>query len=316
MPRTSIDQAALASLDKKLLEVEDWVTAVATGHQTGLYLFGTGGIGKTFNVLKRLDELEVSYKRFNSRMTAKGLFTAMRRAPDAIHVLEDLERLTSDRDAQSVLRAALWQDPGRDRIVTWTTATEGEQQFVFRGGLVMTANRPLKLLPELQALASRIIVCELRVTDEEVIAKMRRLAAEGYKIDGKMAVEPAQCADITEHLIRECRSAACPLHMRLQVVSYRIYMQWERHQTRCAWRDLVASLVREAAHHFREEVTTLSQEERIAADRQLVREILRETDDAEEQWQRFNTKTGRGRSTFFNRKREVQGGAFDQEDGS
>jgi hypothetical protein len=40
-------------------------------------------------VLRQLEKLEANYKLFNSRMTAKGLFRALEKAQDAVHVLED-----------------------------------------------------------------------------------------------------------------------------------------------------------------------------------------------------------------------------------
>ena len=108
-PQSDSDKAALGTLEKKLHLVRDHVTAVAKGYKTGYYLYGTGGMGKSYTVLRHLEGHEVPYQLFNSRMTAKGLFLALQRAPDAIHVLEDMERLTKDPDAQGVLRSALWR---------------------------------------------------------------------------------------------------------------------------------------------------------------------------------------------------------------
>src|SRR5262249_18414061 len=146
---------------------------------TGLYLYGAGGLGKTYHVLQQLEMLEADFRLFNARMTGKGLFQALEKAPDAVHVLEDMERLTQDRDAQGVLRGALWSQPGRPREVTWTTAA-GAARFVFRGGLILLANRPLADLPELRALATRIAVYRLEVTDAELAAQLRRIAGGGF----------------------------------------------------------------------------------------------------------------------------------------
>ena len=77
-------EIALASLDKKLHLVRDLTTAVARGYKTGLYLYGTGGVGKSFTVLRHLESLDVSHQLYNSRMTAKGLFLTFKDAPDAI----------------------------------------------------------------------------------------------------------------------------------------------------------------------------------------------------------------------------------------
>ncbi len=310
MPTPIHEEAALASLAKKLCLVTDRVTAVVTGHSTGLYLWGTGGIGKTFTVLKRLEAMEASHRVFNSRMTARGLYGALERAPDVVHILEDMERLTKDRDAQGVLRSALWAQPGHDRVVTWTTATSGEERFAFRGGIIMLANRPLATLPELKALATRIAVHRLDIAEAEAVALMRRLAEDGYRIDRKLALDSATCAEVTEYLIRECQATGCPLDLRLQVNSYRDRMLWEANQAQCDWKDLVASRVREAAHHFREPVNTLSREERQAHQRRAVREICQATGDAEEQVRRFKEQTGMSRATYFRRKQEVDSGEF------
>src|SRR6476620_1197630 len=121
------DENPLVSLEKKLQMLRDLVTAVAKGCKNGLLLYGDGGMGKSFNVLAHLKALDACYKLFNGRMSAKGLFLALKRAQDAIHVLEDMERLTKDPDAQGILRSALWAPPGHDRVVTWTTAKDGEQ---------------------------------------------------------------------------------------------------------------------------------------------------------------------------------------------
>src|SRR5262249_32800752 len=155
----------------------------------------------SFTVLSHLRALDVPYLLFNSRMTAKGLFLALERAPDAIHVLEDMERLTKDPDAQGVLRSALWAQPGHDRLVTWTTATDGPRRFAFRGGVIMTSNRPMADLPELRAMATRIEVHRLEVTDPELAALMRHVARRGYRVGDKVAIGPEKCLEVTEYLL-------------------------------------------------------------------------------------------------------------------
>ena len=304
------DATALATLGQKLALVEDRVTAVALGNQTGLYLFGGGGIGKSHAVLKRLEAMGASYKLFNSRMTAKGLFAALERAPDAVHVLEDMERLTTDRDAQGVLRSALGAQPGRDRVVTWTTGTGGEQAFTFRGGIILLANRPLATLPELRALATRIAVLHLEVSDAEATALMLNLAAGGYRLEDKLVLEAPECALVTGFMIQECRAIGCPLDLRLQVNCYNDYLIWESDQTQCDWKDLVSSRVREAASHFRADLMPLSREERHAQRRRVVAEVVQQTNDPAEQLRLYQERTGKSRADFFRRKYELKTGEF------
>jgi hypothetical protein len=305
------DAQALREFEKKMHVVRDLVTAVAKNYQNGLYLFGSGGVGNSYNVLKHLENLGIAYRLFNGRMTAKGLFLSLQNAPDAVHVLEDMERLTRDGDAQGVLRSALWAQPGHDRVVTWTTATDGAMRFTFRGGLILISNCPLGDLPELRALATRIQVHRFEVTDAELVALMRKLAGEGYQKDGRMLVTPEEYAGVTEYLLDECRSAGCPLDLRLQLKTVNTYLQWHQKETSCHWRDLVAVSVREASHHFRHEVDLTSREGRIAQKQSIVREIIRKTGDPKEQELMYRKKTQASRADFFRRKREVEDEGLD-----
>jgi hypothetical protein len=303
-----------ASLERKLQVVRDHSTAVAKGFKTGLFLHGTGGVGKSFTVLRQLETLETTHQLFNSRMTAKGLFRTLQRAPDVVHVLEDMERLTKDADAQGVLRSALWSQPGHERVVTWTTATEGSEQFIFRGGLILISNRPLADLPELVALATRIEVHCLQVSDAEVEALMRDIAVAGYVRSGKVLIEPGECLEVTEYLLTECRRSGCPLDLRMQQKSFQTYLQWDSDHSVCHWKDLVTTSVREAASHFQYEADTASREERQVRRRKVLREILRQTKDTREQERLYAERTGASRADFFRRKRELDSGEFDPED--
>src|SRR5438128_10208151 len=114
---SAVPSDPLARLNRRLQVVCDLVTAVARQFKTGLFLYGSGGLGKSYTVLRHLVQIDAPHLLFNSRMTAKGLFLALKNAPDAIHVLEDMERLTKDADAQGVLRSAMWAQPGHERIV-------------------------------------------------------------------------------------------------------------------------------------------------------------------------------------------------------
>jgi hypothetical protein len=69
--------------------------------------------------------------------------------------------------------------------------------------------------------------------------------------------------------------------------------------------------VQQSAAHFRHEVATLSREERKARERDLVREILRETADPRERERLWERQTGKRKTAFYERKRELENGEFD-----
>jgi hypothetical protein len=242
-------------------------------------------------------------------MTAKGLVLTLMKSPDSIHVLEDMERITADRDAQGVLRSALWSQGDKERIVTWTTS-EKEIRFAFRGGIIMLANRGLEDLPELRALASRIAVIRLEVSEVEMAAHMRRIAGQGwsryqYKLDADKALE------ICNYVVSECRRRNCPLDIRLLDNSCLDYLQWESSNTNLHWEALVTNRIEQVAAHFQHEVSTMSREEKKCYERDLVRQIMEETSDAQEQERLWEEKTGKRKSAFYNRRKEVMSREFD-----
>src|SRR4051794_18848972 len=71
----------LVSLWRKQELVRTSTRGVALGFQTGLFLYGKGGIGKTHTVTEELTALEVSYKVWNSRVSGWGLINNLEEYP-------------------------------------------------------------------------------------------------------------------------------------------------------------------------------------------------------------------------------------------
>lgn len=307
-------KAPLEALERKRNLVKDLIDGVCRGYKTGLYLYGPGGVGKSSTVFRHLEAKEVPYQLYNTRMTAKGLFQALAAAPSMVHVMEDMERLTRDPDAQGVLRSALWCQPGHKRMVTWTTATEGRQRFEFNGGLILISNRPLADLPELRALATRIEVYRMDVSDDELTALMLDVASKGLWADGILLLPPAECVQVTEYLLKECRSAGCPLDLRLQQKAFQSYRQHAAYLSMSHWEDLVAASVREANCHFRHEQDTATPDAKKASRRNIVREVMAAFPDAKTQADEYAKRAKASRADFFRRKHEVESGEFDEFD--
>jgi hypothetical protein len=313
MTLSKTDETSLATLELKSHVVRDKTTAVVKKYKTGFYLWGRGGVGKSFLVLNRLKELDVPYKLFNSRLTPKALFLALAENQDAIHVIEDCERLCHEPDAQGVLRSALFAQEGQDRVVTWGTVKDRKEPVIFRGGIIMINNRPMASLAELNALASRIAVLQFDATDEELIALMRKLALEGYRTEGKLPLEPEKCIEVTEYLLGECRAAACPLHMRLQAEAFKTYMQFASGDCTLDWRDLIAIDVRQAVHEIRHDVNPHSPKGKQLQRMEILREIMRQTNKPGEQLKSgeqlkfFMERTLASKSDFHRIKNQILG---------
>ena len=304
-PIPTEDDLHLAAYEAKLQLVRDYTKGVALGFSNGFFLHGTGGIAKSYTVLGELQRLGIDYKLFNSRMSGRGLFEALAEYPAAVHVLEDMERLTKDRDAQGILRSACWGQRGDDgkqkRTISWVTA-RGVESIVFNGGIVMLSNRPLDDLPELRAIKTRISHLHLEVSDAEIAAQMRRLATKGYRHDGKeMTADEAET--VCDFVILESQSKLCHLDMRLLDNAFRDFLQWRSGHSSCHWQTLVGTRL----DGRRDELTVLAPKDRQQdEDLRTLEAVLGQfptTLAAQLEWCR---QRGKSRASFFRLKRALE----------
>lgn len=308
------DHANLATLETKLQLLRDYVHEVVAGLTTGMFLYGEGGIGKSYTVLTELEHHKADYKVYNSRMTGRGLFNALEKFPDSIHVLEDMEQILRDRGAQGVLRSALWgqrKDGGKgpmERPVTWSTWRH-EHHFVFTGGIIMIANRPLDDLPELMALRTRIACMQLLATDGELTALMRRVALEGFENRG-CVIAPDECSEVCEFLIAQSRSLHRQLDMRMLVNSLMDYLSWCEGDAGCHWHDMVATRLKERPITFAVRPDTGTRADRKRRELEIAREVAATTADRAERLRLWSERTGKSEPTLYRRLAEVDESPF------
>jgi hypothetical protein len=307
------DQRHLETLEGKLQLVRDYTTSVATGRTGGFYLHGNGGCGKSFTVIKELERLQIPYKLYNSRMTGRGLYNALEKSPDSVHLLEDMEQLFRESGARGVLRSALWSQGDREddgpseRLITWTTHVR-EHQFVFTGGLIMTANRPFPDVPELDAVKTRIAYMHLSVSDNEIIAMMRNLSLRGVR-KGSEVLEPQECLQVCDFIIQECLGLNRLLDLRLFTNGLSDFLQFRECQSGCHWHDLVSTRIKERPTKIREAKPISFRNDQKRDELQLAQELSK-IDDREERYGIWHEQTGKSEQTLYRRLKQVEESGF------
>lgn len=218
-PEWAVDPDQLESLEQKFTFIKDRVRGVATGWSTGFYLWGDGGISKTYTVEACLKAMNKHYKLTNSRLTGKGLFELLRDFPTTVHVLDDLETMLVDRNSHGVLRSALWGIPDKsgnmERKVVWQIGGK-RQEYYFTGGIIMIGNLELDQVPTLTAMASRISVLHHQATPYELTALMRKLANDGYRCKG-YTLTPYECHEVVDEVVYLSKFLDKPIDIRLFV---------------------------------------------------------------------------------------------------
>jgi hypothetical protein len=306
----------LAEMEKKVQVVRDYTVGVIEGLFTGLYVYGPGGTSKSYTVIDVLRQRHAHDVLHNSRLTGQTLYAAMAEAPDAVHLIEDVEGLFRQPNALGVIRSALWgqrADGNRgpmERWVTWgvTGRQPRELKLLFTGGLIMTANRSLgEHVPEWQAIMTRIAYVQFAPTDGEIRALMRCLARRGCEIEGRR-MSPEESCEVVEFLIAQSAHLQRRLDLRLLENCYGDYLLWKAGLAGCHWHDLVATRLRQRPTYFRHEVATGPEGLRRA--RKEVLDIVRQVRDAttnpEERVRLWAEQTNQSRATFYRRLADLR----------
>lgn len=198
---TPDEERALTRLEEKYEDIRNLAALVATGHSTGFYCHGWGGIGKSFNVLKTLESNGHKYQLLNTRLSAPGFAKALEKNKKGLFVIEDMESVFDEKPALNLLRSALWgqRDEKTGKMVRPITYTTGHDNwnfdFEFEGAIIATGNRPLGEIPELQAVRTRIEVYKLETERDEVLAVGKKIALSGFRSD-KGCLPKETCLEI------------------------------------------------------------------------------------------------------------------------
>ena len=298
------DDLHLQSYESKLTLIRDYTRGVVLRFATGFFLCGNGGISKSHTVLSELEKLGADHKLFNSRMSGRGLFQALAEYPSTTHILEDMERVVTDKDAQGVLRSALWSQRGEDgklkRVITWGTA-RGIESTIFTGGIIMLSNRPLTDMPELRAIRTRISHLHLQATDQEISALMRQIACKGFQ-HGEQTMTPDECQMVCEYLIAESQTKLAHLDLRLLDNAFRDYLLWKAGHSHSHWMVLVATRL----DSRRDDAPSFPKDRQQDDDLRTLEAVLNQFPSvltAQLEWCRIR---GKSRASFFRYKRALE----------
>lgn len=164
-----------------------------TSNVNSMIICGKGGVGKTYNVEKRLqkadDNFEIDFKSISGKITTLGLYEALYNSRHAASVLllDDVD-IFSDETNIDLLKAVL--DTSEKRVVSYASSAKYldekniPKQFEFRGKVVFITNKNLSqiakgkssLAPHVDALITRSIFIDLQLfTNEEVMIHIENI---------------------------------------------------------------------------------------------------------------------------------------------
>lgn len=172
---------------------------VADGVQNSLLVTGTGGIGKTETVIRTLHKKGkvegTDYQLVKGTVTAAGMYSLFATYPDQIIVFDDADSAFRSQDAKNLLKAALDTKPVRRMNYTIKKSFNPddyernseewyemiEKGFVpskvdFTGKVIFISNLDPEKMD--QAVRSRAIVVDIKLTEEGIVDLIEKLAPE------------------------------------------------------------------------------------------------------------------------------------------
>lgn len=152
----------------------------STSTVNSLVISGAPGIGKTYNLTKRLDIAEASFEwnvtKISGKMTTMALYETLykNRHSACVIVLDDMDSVFESEDAMNLLKGAL--DTGKRTISYLTSSKYLEengvpQTFTFNAKVIFITNKNLavlakgtsKMAPHYAAFMSRSVYVDLKI---------------------------------------------------------------------------------------------------------------------------------------------------------
>ncbi len=193
---------------KERFEALDAMTkATATGQNRSLIISGPAGLGKSYGVMKIVEQLESKGYRpcvIRGYVRSTGLYKALYdyRDPRCVLVFDDADSIFGDEDSLSLLKTAC--DMTKKRVLSWLTETRMEDEdgerlprrFEFEGSIIFITNYDMaamatsgnKLSPHFEAMISRSHYLDLAmktrldyvVRIKQVVKDHRMLSDQGF----------------------------------------------------------------------------------------------------------------------------------------
>ena len=175
-----------------------------------------------------------------------------------------------------------------------------EHEFDFFGGVIIVSNIELSgqniNLRRLEALESRLRICELNPEREEILALMRRISLGGY-VAGATTLTPEQCFEVADLIDHHAPSLQRPLTLRDLVDIFNDYVQQIENQNMgTPWQESAIKLLSRKVERASKELTHAKTQIKIEIAKEIALDPNLQGDQKLEEWKR---RTGLERSSYY-----------------
>jgi hypothetical protein len=184
------------SINERFEFVTDMIQMLVKGEQASVVISGPGGLGKTFTVIKALEDAGMiditlakdfelgtriptakGFRVVKGFSTPKGLYRSLYENKEGVIVYDDCDSVLKDPVSLSLLKGAL--DSYSKRVISWRAERMDEElptSFEFEGRVVFISNLPSYALD--QAIITRSMAVDLSMTSQQKVDRMRFLLTD------------------------------------------------------------------------------------------------------------------------------------------
>lgn len=174
--------------------LEQMVSMVADGTMPSVVITGEGGLGKSYTVMKSLEDsgmvnltdlamfeagtkvnLKKAFRVIKGFSTAKGLYRTLFESNGMTIVFDDCDSILKDEVARNLLKGAL--DSYSRRYISWMADMRDEdlpKSFEFTGRIIFISNMPMDKID--QAIRTRSMCVDLSMSESQKIERMEVIA--------------------------------------------------------------------------------------------------------------------------------------------
>lgn len=201
----SISKINQPSAESRWGAYDGYLDMVLENESRGLIVYGRGGVGKTYTLLKKLKEninpetgeaykkynveldnlpQEYDYAKITGKATPVGVFQSLYEHNGKLIIFDDCDSVLEDKDSLMMLKAVL--DTSGDQVVTYSTSSkikdsngiEIPQKFRFKGRIIFISNMPTDKFnsnPHLAAVKTRNLTLDLSMTADETMDRIKNI---------------------------------------------------------------------------------------------------------------------------------------------
>jgi len=276
------------------MEMDNYIGMVKTASTYGVIIEGAGGTGKTWRVIKHLQDVDYAYT--DSFTTPQALYTWMYKNKDKeVLIVDDVANFFDNPRVLAFLKGGLWHvGDSKNRIIHYMTSkplqdSEGlfvPSAFVLGARMIIITNKLNRKNPHLNAILTRVNYCYVEIPFEELLHIMEQVAKKEH--DGLSYEERM---DVFYFLRDQATQATENLSIRTLIKCFQQKVYSKRIGKPERWKELaMLSLLNKNP--------ALVMVERLLRDESIVKE--------EDRIRLFCEKTGSSRSTWYRMKEQVK----------